>query len=181
MRHDPEAPAACPDGLPPSQQPRWRKDFPIDVDQDNYLSRRDFTKFLVLISAAFVAGQAWIGALSLLRRRRGQPGRKEIARLADVPVGGALRFAYPGPEDFCLLLRPDEKTLLAYSQRCTHLSCAVQPDLAARRLLCPCHHGEFDLGDGRPVAGPPRRPLPRIRLEVLDGVVFAVAVEERTT
>jgi hypothetical protein len=33
---------------------------------------------------------------------------------------------------------------------------------------------------GRPVAGPPRRPLSRVRLEVRRGDLFAVGVEERT-
>jgi Rieske Fe-S protein len=30
------------------------------------------------------------------------------------------------------------------------------------------------------VAGPPRRPLPLVRLEVIDGVVYATGFEPRT-
>src|SRR5205823_4088402 len=37
-----------PDGKPDDQQPAWRRDFPIDWPQDHYVSRRDFTKFMVL-------------------------------------------------------------------------------------------------------------------------------------
>ena len=48
-------------------------------------------------------------------------------------------------------------------------------------LHCPCHVGYFDLATGRPIAGPPRRPLPRIALEVRDGIIYATGVEERTT
>ena len=33
-------------------------------------------------------------------------------------------------------------------------------------IRCPCHEGYFDLDTGRQIAGPPRRPLPRIMLEV---------------
>src|SRR5215831_5353682 len=51
-----------PDGAPPDAQPRWRQDFPIDWPADQYVARRDFARFLVLTSAAFAAGQAWIAA-----------------------------------------------------------------------------------------------------------------------
>ena len=71
------------------------------------MERRDFMKFMVLISAAFTAGQFWIVAENWLRRRRGQPALTRIASVDDVPVGGAVRFVYPGEHDDCLLLRPE--------------------------------------------------------------------------
>ena len=33
----------APDGKPWAEHPRWRKDFPIGVDAEEYVSRRDFT------------------------------------------------------------------------------------------------------------------------------------------
>jgi Rieske Fe-S protein len=48
------------------------------------------------------------------------------------------------------------------------------------QLLCPCHHGVFDVATGRPIAGPPRRPLTRISLKVVDRIVYATGVEPRT-
>jgi Rieske Fe-S protein len=169
-----------PDGRPQAEQPAWRDDFPIDWPQDHYVARRDYAKFLVLTSLAFTVGQLWIGVKSLLRRGRGRPQTAAVARLDQVPVGGTLGFSYPGPNDPCLLLRPDERTFLAYGQKCTHLSCAVVPRLERSELHCPCHVGSFDIVSGRPVAGPPRRPLPRVTLEVRGGVVYATGVEERT-
>jgi Rieske Fe-S protein len=47
-------------------------------------------------------------------------------------------------------------------------------------MYCPCHEGTFDLATGRPVAGPPRRPLPRVRLEVRGDEIFASGLELRT-
>jgi Rieske Fe-S protein len=38
---------------------------------------------------------------------------------------------------------------------------------------CPCHEGLFNL-EGRPIAGPPDRPLARIEVEVRDGMVWAL-------
>jgi Rieske Fe-S protein len=162
------------------EQPRWRRDFAIDWPEDQHVARRDFAKFLVLTSAAFVAGQTWIAAQDLVRKRRAPPPRTKIARLADVAVGSAQVFRYPGPEDRCLLIRTESDGLLAYSQSCTHLSCAVVPKIDEGVLHCPCHEGYFDLKTGRNIAGPPPRPLPRIVLSIEDGDVYAIGVDERT-
>jgi len=169
-----------PDGQPDAAQPKWRRDFPIDVEQDEYVSRRDFAKFLVLTSGAMALGQVVLVAESVARRDAPPPARRAIARLDELPPGGVLRFDYPERGDACLLARLDDGELVAYDQKCTHLSCAVTPDLASGRLLCPCHKGFFDVSDGRPLAGPPRRPLARITLEVTDGVIHATGVELRT-
>lgn len=170
----------APDGTPPEQQPRWRQDFPIDWPADQYVARRDFGRFLVLTSGAFVAGQAWIAARHLVRANRPAPPRVRIAVLDEIPVGSATVFVYPGPDDRCLLVRPDERTLLAFSQLCTHLSCAVVPRIAEGVLACPCHEGYFDLYTGRNIAGPPPRPLPKIRLDVVGDEVFATGIEDRS-
>jgi nitrite reductase/ring-hydroxylating ferredoxin subunit len=173
-------PVLTPDGRPWSSQPQWRRDFPIDVPEADYVARRDFTKFMVLTSLAFAIGQLWIAWRSWYRRAAPDASVR-VAAIADLPVGGVISFAYPGPADTCLLIRPSLDSFVDYSAQCTHLACAVLPDVDKGILHCPCHNGLFDLATGRPLAGPPRRPLPRIRLEVKDGAVFAKAVEERTT
>lgn len=179
------AQTSAPDNKPQTEQPAWRQAFPIDVGQDRYVARRDFTKFMVLTSLAFVVGQLWVLVQSWFRKSH-RPPRREIATLAPghpqlphLPVGGVLRFGYPEADDHCLLFRTAENDLLAYDQKCTHLSCEVVPDLANGRLDCPCHKGLFDLKTGRPLAGPPRRPLPRVVLEVQDGVILATGLELR--
>jgi Rieske Fe-S protein len=170
----------APDGAPLAAQPRWRRDFPIDWAEDQYVARRDFARFLVLTSGAFVAGQAWIAAQDLVRKRRPAPPRVRVAALAEVPVGSAIVFSYPGEHDRCLLLRPEADVLLAYSQSCTHLACAVVPRMDEGVLHCPCHEGYFDLRTGRNIAGPPPRPLPKIELVVEGDEIFATGVIETT-
>jgi len=54
------------------------------------------------------------------------------------------------------------------------------PHVEENRIHCPCHQGYFDLASGRPIAGPPRRPLARILLEVRGGAIYATGVEWRT-
>lgn len=169
-----------PDGGERQDQPRWRQDFPIDAPDDHYLSRREFTRFLVLTSLAFTAGQFVIGFQSLLApadRHEATP----IAKVDEVPVGGSVLFHYPGPHDPCLLVRLQDGSFVAFGQKCTHLACAVVPRPELGRFHCPCHEGWFDIKDGRPLAGPPRRPLPSVALEVRDGTVYATGVTERTT
>src|SRR5262245_14866212 len=61
-----------PDFRSPDVQPAWRQDFPIDWPQDHYVERRDFMKFLVLISGAMALGQLWIAAENWWRRRNGE-------------------------------------------------------------------------------------------------------------
>ena len=170
-----------PDGRPVEAQPKWRRDFPIDWPQDHYLSRRDFTKFMVLTSFAFAAGQFWIGFKNILRRRRGELPIQRIAEIDQVPIGCTLSFNYPAAHDNCLLLRTSQDAFVAFSQECTHLSCAVVPQPEQRRFFCPCHDGAFDLASGAPIAGPPRRPLPRINLEVRGSTIYATGVEVRMT
>jgi Rieske Fe-S protein len=168
-----------PDDRPLSQQPRWRQDFPTDIPAADALSRREFTKFLVLTSGAFVAGQCWIGLMSLLRNSGPVP-EKRIAADADVPNGGVVEFHYPGNDDPCLLIRLGDGRLVAFGQECSHLSCAVIPEPERGLLRCPCHNGYFEINEGRPIAGPPRRPLPRVTLTVRDGAIYATGVEFRT-
>jgi nitrite reductase/ring-hydroxylating ferredoxin subunit len=177
---DPESLSVPPDGRSDAEQPRWRQDFPIDVPQDEYIARRDFTKFMVLTSLAFAVGQLWILAGSLFRRRDAKLPPKEIARVDDIPIGGSLVFDYPEAHQPAVLVRLAELRFVAFDQKCTHLSCPVIPRVKEDQLYCPCHEGRFDLTTGRPLAGPPQRPLARIQLEIRDKRIYAVGVEERT-
>lgn len=177
---DAEQVTIAPDWRPADQQPAWRNDFPIDWPEDHYVERRDFMKFLVLTSLAFTVGQFWIAAQNWWRRRRGQPEISRVATVDQIPIGGALTFAYPGQHDDCLLVRTGRDEFLAYGQKCTHLSCAVRPRIDEGVFHCPCHEGYFDLRTGHPIAGPPRRPLPLVRIVVRGNDIYATDVEERT-
>ncbi len=175
---DPELHTVPPDRGDMEDQPKWRQDFPIDLAQDGYVARRDFTKFLGLTSFAFVAGQFWIALQRRWRKTRSQLPTIKVANLNEIPVGESMTFYYPSETDPALLLRPDAATVIAFSSQCTHLQCPVLPEIAHNRLRCPCHSGYFDLATGRPIAGPPRRPLPRISLAVRNEVVYATGFEE---
>jgi len=170
----------APDFTAADAQPAWRQDFPIDWPQDLYVERRDFMKFLVLTSAAFTVGQLSIAVQNWYRKRNGQPAMQRIAAVDDLAVGGAVVFTYPDEHESCLLVRLTASEFVAFSQKCTHLSCAVIPRPAEGSFYCPCHEGRFDLRTGAPTAGPPRRPLTRVVLDVRGRDIYAVGIEERT-
>src|SRR5438128_2536159 len=107
----------APDGKPAEAQPQWRQDFPIDWAQDNYVARRDFTKFMVLTSLAFVVGQFWILVQNFLRARKGEPLTQPIAKIDDLAIGKSLVFNYPDEHEPCLLVRTGEDRFVAFSQK----------------------------------------------------------------
>ena len=139
----------APDFAPADAQPAWRQDFPIDWPQDLYVERRDFMKFLVLTSAAFTLGQVWIGVQNWYRKRTGQPAMQRIASVDDLAVGGAVVFTYPNEHEPCLLVRLTASEFVAFSQKCTHLSCAVIPRPARRQLLLSVPRGAVRPADRR--------------------------------
>ncbi len=55
---------------------------------------------------------------------------------------------------------------VARSLTCTHFGCPTRWDDERGRYVCPCHAGQFD-EEGRPVAGPPSRPLAAVALRVV--------------
>jgi nitrite reductase/ring-hydroxylating ferredoxin subunit len=160
----------------PSKAPLWQDEFSVFTADERYVNRRQFTKFLTLTSLAMFAGNLWILLKSWLYR---QPlyAHREIASAAEIPVGGVKLFAYPTPEDPCILVRTAADSYVAYSQKCTHLSCAVYYDPATQRLACPCHQGYFAIADGSVLQGPPQRPLPRVALQHTEGRLIATGVE----
>ncbi|MGA2500475.1 MAG: hypothetical protein ABSH20_22260, partial [Tepidisphaeraceae bacterium] len=95
-------PGATPGGC--CGESAWRLDFPIDCPQDNYVARRDFTKFLILTSLAFVVGQLWIATQNFVRRRRGRPPIRKLVSLDDIAVGSTFTFQYPQDHDPCILV-----------------------------------------------------------------------------
>ena len=146
--------------------PLWKEHFPINWLDDDYVTRREFTKSLGLVSlAAFVATSAVAAVDALRRRAKSGHSPMRVASLQELPVGHSKVFHYPGPGDPCLLVRLDEDRFVAYDQKCTHLGCPVHYDREDGRIVCPCHVGYFSAEDGRALAGPPKRALPKIEIE----------------
>ncbi len=152
--------------------------FPINWEDEHQVTRRTFVTFLLLLSSTFVASTGLVGLVNWLRRRQVSPlAPLRIAQLQEIPIGGVKLFHYPTASDPCLLIRASVERWLAYSQKCTHLSCPVLYQAAEQQFYCPCHAGRFAVEDGRPLSGPPKRPLPSIELRVTGDEIWAVGVQ----
>jgi Rieske Fe-S protein len=157
--------------------PLWRRDFPYQSAAEEEVTRREFTRYLVLGAGAMAAGNVGLAAWTQLRSiNTGEP--RPIVALAAVPVGETYLFRYPADDDPAVLLRVDAQAVVAFSQKCTHLGCVVYFETAANRWHCPCHDGNFESTTGEVISGPPTRPLGRIDVEVRgDGQVWALGAE----
>ena len=160
----------------PSPKPLWQDEFSVRTADERYVSRRQLTKFLTLTSFGMLAGNLWILLRSWLNKSPRYPPLA-IARAGEIPVGGVKLFGYPKPQSACILVRTGTDAYAAYSQICTHLSCAVYYAPEHNRLHCPCHNGYFSVADGSVLQGPPQRPLPRVVLEQRDDMLVAVRME----
>lgn len=161
----------------PSKEPLWKDEFSINVGDERYVNRRQFTKFLVLTSLGMFVGNLWILGRSLFVREPEYP-EKVVAGLDDIPVGGVKLFRYPSEKDPCILVRTSSEKFVAYSQKCTHLTCPVYFAKDKNRLECPCHEGYFSVETGEVLQGPPPRPLPRVVLEKRGTELVAVRMDK---
>jgi Rieske Fe-S protein len=147
-----------------SQLDRIRADTPV--------TRRDYLRILVTVSAGLVAGAAGVAAGLFRRHGTGTAARTKVADRLE--PGQAAAFRYPGADDRALAIRLPDGRLVGWSAVCTHLSCAVLWRQEDSLLECPCHDGVFDPATGEVVAGPPPRPLPRVELREDNNGIWAV-------
>ena len=160
------------------QESLWRDEFSVFQERERFVNRRQLIKFLTLTSLGMFVGNVWILIKSLLPQRESYP-RVTIARAAEIPVGGVKLFRYPNEKEQCLLVRIGENDYAAYSQKCTHLSCAVYYSRQDNQLICPCHNGRFSIRDGAVIQGPPTRALPHVILERTDDEIIAAGMSGR--
>jgi len=159
-----------------SSEPLWKEEFSVRTADERYVTRRQLTKFLVLTSLGMFVGNVWILLRSVFYRAPVYP-QQPVARVGEIPVGGVKLYTYPTTDDHCILVRTAENEHVSYSQKCTHLSCAVYYSRESNRLECPCHKGFFSVADGSVLQGPPPRPLPRIVLESRGDEIVAVGIK----
>ncbi len=163
-----------------SKHPReeWREEFPYPWDEDAIITRRDTLRFLLAGSGAvFLATGilAIVGNLPAGSNVQALP----IAKVGELAENEWKVFNFPDQYAQGILVNVPGKGLVAYSDVCTHLSCAVIYAGDGKHLHCPCHEGLFDVATGNVLAGPPTRPLPLIELAIHDGIIYAVKLVPR--
>jgi len=157
----------------------WKKDFPIHKQEAAQVSRRDFAKFLTLVSGGLMVGSGLVAAKSYFLPKEGVEGEHFVCKIKDIPVGGTQTFVIEGSKIPYMLIHLEDGTFRAYEQKCTHLSCAVFYKPGTGEIHCPCHEGLFDAKSGDVLAGPPPRALPKLDVVVKGESIYVTAAHEQ--
>lgn len=156
--------------LPPKPGPAV--DFPIERIEAEHVSRREFAKFLCLVSGGMAVGSGWVAVKDRIFPPFRFEGDYFVCRKADVPPGGTHSFVVEGSRIPFILIHLNDGSFRAYEQKCTHLACAVFYSPEQDKIECPCHHGFFDARNGNVLAGPPPRPLPHLEVVIKDEDIY---------
>jgi nitrite reductase/ring-hydroxylating ferredoxin subunit len=163
--------------------PKWREDFPIEQELDDFITRRDFVRFLGLVSAGMLVGNASILVKSLTEEEGPFP-EVAIEGAADLKAGSWMVFHYPSDKTPAILIRRESGEYISFLQKCPHLACPVSyhksEDGRDEHIGCHCHNGRFDIESGKGTQGPPRelRPLRQVVLRVEGDRITAVGLNE---
>src|SRR5215472_17093549 len=121
----------------------WREEFPYPWREDDLVTRRDTLRSLVGgTGALFLA----TGALAIIGNLPSGPNVQTVpvARVDELAENDWRVFDFPDQYAQGIVINRPGKGLVAYSDVCTHLSCAVLYKRDSKELICPCHEGHFD-------------------------------------
>ncbi|HET8736526.1 MAG TPA: Rieske (2Fe-2S) protein [Pricia sp.] len=159
--------------------PNWKSDFPIQSEKATHVSRREFAKFLGLLSGALALSNGGIVIKALAFPTRPLEGEHFVCNQNEVPINEMFQFSIEGDKVVpYILIHLEKDKWRAFQQKCTHLSCAVRYESDSKKIQCPCHNGYFDADTGAVLQGPPPRPLPQLQVVLKKGKVYVKEKEE---
>jgi arsenite oxidase small subunit len=137
------------------------------------------------------AGAAGAAAVGLSAAGEADAARRypklRVVALSRLRVNRPVSFDYPLKAQPSVLLDlghavpagvGPKRSIVAYSILCQHMGCPVEYRRKSREFVCPCHQTQYDPERlASIIQGLALRPLPRIRLEVRRGAVWAVGVD----
>ena len=141
------------------------------MNEPQPVSRRTFLDGLIGAGLAAWAATFVAPVLTYVwpSQRRGPGTQTASAGKADDFAEWQTKIVAVGSHPVIVVRTP--QGFRAYSAICTHLGCVVGWDAARHQIACPCHAGYFDI-NGRPVSGPPPRPLAEHGVAVVNGEVL---------
>jgi menaquinol-cytochrome c reductase iron-sulfur subunit len=149
-----------------------------------HINRRDFIKLTTATVGTFIGAAIGLPAIVYLI----DPALKATKSDAWIPLGKLDTFETGEPTLVSFtrskvngwektvdsygvfVLRKSETEVLAFSNKCTHLSCRVNWNQDQQQYICPCHDAHFDV-NGKIISGPPPRPLDTYETKVEDGTL----------
>lgn len=151
----------------------------VNREEDVDYNRRSFLKAMFATGLTMSAATFPFSIHALTGKSKEALPQVKIADVKDVPKGGSVVFNYPDESQPAVLVHLSSGEYKAYNSKCTHLQCSVFWSQEQEKLVCPCHHGFFSVENGQPLAGPPKRELPLIELEIRNDAIYAIGRKVR--
>ncbi|AST93054.1 MULTISPECIES: QcrA and Rieske domain-containing protein [Sutcliffiella] len=153
--------------------------FNIKRGNELELNRRGFIASTLSLMGVFFLSSTPLLAVAKWKENQAEANLEHfIVNEGDLAVGDSFTFHFPNENDPALLIRISEDEYRAYNIKCTHLMCPVYFEKETTELICPCHHGFFNVEDGSVIAGPPPRGLPIVELTFKNNGIYAVGVTQ---
>jgi arsenite oxidase small subunit len=154
----------------------------VTEDHGRTISRRG----LIGAGVAGAAVAAGADPVAAVAKGSGYPKHKVVS-LKKLKVNKPVNFDYPlkGQPNTLVDMGHEvpggvgkKKSIVAYSTLCQHMGCPVAYNRSLKEFVCPCHQTHYDAERlASIVQGVATRSLPRVRLVVKDGAVWAVGVD----
>jgi arsenite oxidase small subunit len=151
------------------------------VGEDSGVSRRGF------LAGGAVATAAGLAAGVEDAQAAAKYPRHRVIALSKLRVNRPVIFNYPLTNQPSVLLDlghrvpggvGPKRSIVAFSALCQHMGCPVAYSKSQRELICPCHQTRYDPERlASIVQGVATRSLPRVKLRVRNGAVYAVGVD----
>jgi cytochrome b6-f complex iron-sulfur subunit len=140
----------------------------MDEKTESGMSRRRFLTLGVGVAGTAIA----LGYIGVAEKFLDPPEAsadmlKEVGKVSDFEEGVPKLITYQGSttEEGIYVINMGKEGFLALDFHCTHLQCAVNYEESAKKFMCPCHGGVFDL-KGNVLSGPLPKPLQRRIIQV---------------
>lgn len=144
--------------------------------------RRFFARLSIVLGGGTLIGLSapMVGFILAPLTRRGPEVWRTLGKINSFEIGDTVAVSYEDASPLpwagvtartaAWLRRTGGNDFIAFSVHCTHLGCPLRWMREAHLFMCPCHGGVF-YEDGSVAAGPPERPMTRLRVRALNGEV----------
>ena len=144
-----------------------------------HMSRREFVSIVTAAAGTVMGAIIGIPAIGYLIA----PALQKVSADTWIPVGPVTNFTAGVPTLFnfnrtttsgwvqtvnsygVFIVKHDDGSILALSNKCTHLSCRVNWKPESSAYICPCHDAYFGI-NGEKIKGPQPRPLDRYETKI---------------
>ncbi len=150
-----------------------------------HMSRREFVSIVTAAAGTVMGALIGIPAIGYLIA----PALQKVSADAWIPAGPVANYAVGIPTLFnfnrtkvngwektvnsygVYIIQQQDGSIVALSNKCTHLSCRVNWKVDAAAYVCPCHDAYFDINGGI-IKGPQPRALDKYETKVEESNLF---------